>query len=234
MGWDIGYGTGGTGNQTWLASSDFNLPSSAGIGLIANNISYRVNGGAPQIIGNLTMSGLYMGRNVTGITAPNLIPGSNITVVMSSNPAHGLMAWLDMGAYLDKLQYNWNTAGGGLTASGIYVVGMLGNTTGTGIPSGWTNPLTGTMELGGVFPNFDVSGNPTGTPVTTYAEVNVSGNYLGAGANGSALQLSLPMAGSTRVRDLNFGGRDMGPIAMDGLVFYRLLLTFRNIGASGY
>lgn len=40
--------------------------------------------------------------------------------------------------------------------------------------------------------------------------------------NNTYLSLSLPMAGTVRVADVNFGGQDFGPIAIDNIQVHRL------------
>ena len=41
-------------------------------------------------------------------------------------------------------------------------------------------------------------------------------------SNNTSLSLSLPMSGTVRVADVNFGGQDFGPIAIDNIQFHRL------------
>jgi hypothetical protein len=74
MCWDIG----SVGGQSWLLGGNLYLPTTAaGMGLIANNIGYRIASGTPQIIGNLTMHGLFIGQNVSAATAHS--GGSSLT-----------------------------------------------------------------------------------------------------------------------------------------------------------
>jgi hypothetical protein len=103
--------------------------------------------------------------------------------------------------------YNYNTTNA-LAFTGIHFFG----TTVVGAPE---NPSTWT-SYPGVFQIGDIAG---GNP----AQMNI-----GSTADGSstAMQFQLPMAGSIRVGDVNFGGADFGPLALDGLNVHRLTIQF--------
>jgi hypothetical protein len=73
-------------------------------------------------------------------------------------------------------------------------------------PSSWTS--------NGVFSIGDMD---AGNPATL---------DIGTDAGGlTVMQLQLPMSGSIRMENLQFGGNDFGPTAIDGLQVHRLTLT---------
>ena len=50
---------------------------------------------------------------------------------------------------------------------------------------------------------------------------------IGTDASGvTSVRYELPMAGSIRVEDVNFGGSDFGPLALDGLTVHHLAIQF--------
>jgi hypothetical protein len=120
---------------------------------------------------------------------------------------------------MDRFGYTYNTSGANDTfeLSGIHLVGAFDDMSGFDItdsttwdiptdPSGWTSS--------GVFSIGDIdSGNPATLDIGTDA------------GGQTVMQLEMPMNGSLRVERLNFGNRDFGPMAIDGLQVHRLTVT---------
>jgi hypothetical protein len=102
--------------------------------------------------------------------------------------------------------YNYNTTNA-LALTGIHFFG----TTVVGAPE---NPSTWT-SYPGVFQIGDIAGG------------NPAQFIIGSTADNSstAMLLGLPMTGSIRVQDVNFGGADLGPLALDGLNVHRLAIV---------
>ena len=226
MCWDIG----STANQAWLLGGNVTLPTSAeGMGLIANDISYRINGGTAQILGNLTMNGLYIGQNVSAATTggSSLTPGSTPWILISSSQATGIEFRAEMAAFLHEAKFAWSTSGAAnvLTASGIYVFGMINAPAQTG---SWPADLGGVVKLGGAdFPTYNQDGSGNPTLVESKVFMNIGANASVAGT--SRVRLDIPAMGSIRVRDFNFHGLDMGPIALDGVVIYKNTVTLYGL-----
>jgi hypothetical protein len=226
MCWDIG----STANQAWLLGGNVYLPTTpAGMGLIANNISYSIAGGTAQILGNLTMNGLYIGQNVSAATTGgvSLTPGSTPWILISSSPGTGIEFRAEMAAFLKNATFSWSTSGANnaLSATGIYVFGMYN---GPESPVGsWAN-LTGVTKLGGAdFPTFNQDGTGNATLVATKVFMNIGANASVAGT--SRVRLDIPAMGSIRVRDFNFHGLDMGPIALDSVILYQNTMTLYGL-----
>jgi len=125
----------------------------------------------------------------------------------------------DLQMHMDRFGYTYNTSGADDTfeLSGIHLVGTFEDMANFDItdsttwdipmnPSGWTSS--------GVFSIGDIdSGNPAAMDIGTDA----SGQTV--------IQLELPMSGSLRVEGLNFGNKNFGPLAIDGLQVHRLTVT---------
>lgn len=106
------------------------------------------------------------------------------------------------------LTYTYNTTTA-LSFSGIHIVGSA-----TGDPkdpydldhTGDPWVFSGTFKIGTI---GDASNAPATIDVAT-------------DSTGTSISLNLPMAGTLRVEDVNFGGKDFGPIAIDGIQVHRL------------
>ena len=114
------------------------------------------------------------------------------------------------------LRYTYSTtAPGTLTLSGIHlayqadVLGKNGTGDNPADPTTWA--FTGANN---VFRIGDIDGgNPAKIDVVTATTTGTT-----------SLFLTLPMQGTLRVADVNFGGNDFGPIAIDGIQAHRLLV----------
>jgi hypothetical protein len=227
MCWDIG----SADNQAWLLGGNVYLPTTAaGMGLIANGISYSIAGGTAQILGNLTMNGLYIGQNVIPAVGSSLIPGSTPWILISSSPASGIEFRAEMAAFIHEAKFAWSTSGAAnvLTASGIYVFGMVNAPATPHDASDWPATLTGVTKLGGAdFPTFNQDGTGNATLVATKVFMNIGANASVSGT--SRVRLDIPAMGSIRVRDFNFHGLDMGPIALDSVILYQNTMTLYGL-----
>lgn len=107
------------------------------------------------------------------------------------------------------LTYTYNTTPAALSLSGIHIVGSA-----TGGSDDPANPAT--WVFGGTSNFFKIGtiGDASNTPATMDVATDNSNNTY--------ISLSLPMAGTVRVADVNFGGQDFGPIAIDNIQVHRL------------
>lgn len=234
MSWDIGALT-STG-QRWLMGTNVTFPSSAGMGLIANDIYYRDGGGTARYIGNAIISGLYFGRAMTSVS-PNLSPSftSGLTapwVIISNHGGSdgsdaGFALYSEVAGYVDRvrIQYRGSADAQAVTATGLYIYGLMNQTAG-GDPGTWST-RTGSQKIGGSFPYYNATGDLTadGATGTYYASIDVGSTT----ANTAFLRLSLPMSGSIRLRNFNFNGNNWGPFAIDDASFYINTATLRNL-----
>jgi hypothetical protein len=110
-------------------------------------------------------------------------------------------------------RFTYNTTPEALTFSGIHVVGSAtGANDNPADPSTWS--FTGTNNVFRIG-NID-AGNPATMDVGTDPATGTSAVYL-----------NLPMEGSIRVENVNFGGNNFGPIAIDGIKVHRLSLQIK-------
>jgi hypothetical protein len=106
------------------------------------------------------------------------------------------------------IRFTYNTVPEALTLSGIHLAGSASGTEND--PTTWS--FTGNFKIGDI---------DAGTP----AKVDVVTNSDDA-PGVTSLVLNLPLQGSLRVENVNFGGNDFGPIAIDGINVHHMSLSF--------
>ncbi|HUN54448.1 MAG TPA: DUF6160 family protein [Smithella sp.] len=221
----IDVGTNTTDNRTWLYLSGLVLPSTdSGICVSANDISITVNS-STWTLGNLDITGLYMGRTLTTIT-PNYIAGDApwISLSGSRSSGGGIVFYAGLGLYINNVTFAYPTDS--MNISGIYIYGASPNVA-SGTPASWP-ALTGNMQIGGVFNTYDVNGNVTGTYNAGPAAFDVGSNS--SSTTGTEVSFNLPMALSIRVKDFQMDStHDFGPMALDNVIIYRNVVTYRNL-----
>ena len=174
------------------------------------------------------MNGLYIGQNVSAATTggSSLTPGSTPWILISSSTATGIEFRGEMAAFLKNATFAWSTSGATnvLSATGIYVFGMINAPAQAG---GWPADLGGVLKLGGAdLPTYNQDGSGAGV-MESKVFMNIGANASVAGS--SRVRLDIPAMGSIRVRDFNFHGLDMGPIALDGVVIYKNTVTLYGL-----
>ncbi|MBW2597008.1 MAG: hypothetical protein JRC93_13785, partial [Deltaproteobacteria bacterium] len=103
---------------------------------------------------------------------------------------------------IGSLQYTYSTIPTSLTATDIHLAGSAAGAPED--PTAWS--FTGPFKVG------DISNsNP--------ATIDVGTNET---TGKTSLFLNQPMAGCLRVENVNFGGKDFGPCAIDGITIHRL------------
>lgn len=146
-----------------------------------------------------------------------------------SSPAHGSgLAWEHIFQMtMDQASYQYRSWAGGGDSLEIDKLYMGGSFTDYGGDDP-TNPATwkpnnsqdfGYFQIGDLFGDIanSVASDPARLDVGEY-DLHNDGNIYGM------VNLQLPMSGSIRFEDVNFGGTDFGPGAIDGLHAYRLNL----------
>lgn len=103
---------------------------------------------------------------------------------------------------VDRMTYTYNDAGDAFTLNGVHLAGTAG-----GDP---TDPSTWTF--GGQFTIGDMGhDNPAAFDVGTDPSTGLT-----------VVEMRLPMLGTLRIEEIDFGGQSFGPAAIDGLQFHRL------------
>jgi hypothetical protein len=222
----IDIGTNTTDNTTWLYLSGLVLPSTdTGICISANDLSVTVNSNT-WTLGNIDITGLYMGRSLTTIT-PNYIAGDApwLSLSGSTSGGGGIAFYAGMGLYINNVKFAYATDS--MNISGIYIYGANPNVA-SGPPASWP-ALTGNMQIGGVFKTYDVHGNVNGTLYNAGPATFDVGSNSGS-SSGTEISFNLPMALSIRVKDFQMDStHDFGPMALDNLIIYQNKITFRNL-----
>lgn len=208
---DVGTNAG----RTWLKIGGLSLPSNAsGIGISSTGINI-VDSAGNRTLGNLDITGLYMGQNVTA--AHYTTTPSYIQLASHAGGGKGIDAFAEVGMYIDDVEFTYKT-GTALSVNGIYLCSASSATTGVNdptTPNTWTP--TGNAKIG----NFL---DPSGTN-TLYATVDV-----GTNAGVTSLQLGLPMQASIRVKDFQMDpARSWGPMAFDNLILYKANISLHAL-----
>jgi hypothetical protein len=227
----IDVGTNTTDMTTWINLSGLVLPSNdSGICISANDVSITaissITGNSTTwTLGNIDITGLYMGRSLTTVT-PNYIAGDAPWLSLSGSPSGGggVVFYAGLGLYIDKVKFAYTTDS--MNLSGIYIYGASPDIA-SGTPASWP-ALTGNMQIGGVFKTYDINGNVTGTYNAGPATFDVGSNS--GSSTGTEVSFNLPMALSMRIKDFQMDStHDFGPMALDNLIIYRSTVTFRNL-----
>lgn len=157
-----------------------------------------------QSLGSLSLDALQMGPSVSHYGSQTVNNG----IIFDYQTAISASAL----TYTYNTGYTDNTSGtpviippASLNLSGLHIAGLAtGDPTD---PTAWA--YSGTFNIG------DISTMPAAMDVGTDTSNNKTSLYL-----------SLPMSGSVRVAEVNFGGQNFGPIAIDGIQVHRLNLKF--------
>lgn len=221
---DIGSDSSG---RTWLSTSGVMLPSSAnGIGVMINNLSATIDG-TTRNLGALAIAGIYMGRDVTQVGTTTINPTLTGTSPMytqigvhdgSAGKKAGVSFYSETATYINSLYWAVGTDGSFFNLFGIYLYGYVDSNIGA-TNNKWGTTVTGNMKIG-----------HNGTAVD-YATIDVGSN---GSPSGTILRLSMPNSGNMRIKQFTMNNNNFGPIANEGQNFTRLIITVRNLNASGY
>lgn len=115
--------------------------------------------------------------------------------------------------------YAYNTSGGSLHASGIYLAERAsGASDSPGDPTTWE--FSGKFRIGDLLGGqIDVDNDPLNASAPNPAMFDVATEDTN-----TSIYVSLPLKGTVRVADVNLGGRDFGPVAIDGITAHHMLI----------
>lgn len=234
MSWDIG----STASQTWLLGTNIIMPvnGTTGLALLANNPVFVRHSGATLYMGNsMWMTnvaiGGYVNASRTNLNPSYISPFTAPWIIISSSGSSdmGLQFYGEAAAYIGALRYNWNNNMSNITASGIYVYGMMNQIAPDGDASTWTaqGDRLYAAKLGGTYPTYNVT---TGAVVAGVTETKYNSIDIGTNSTGDTrIFMNLPIMGSIRVRDFSMGTTSFGPFALDDIVFYKNQITFHDL-----
>jgi hypothetical protein len=121
---------------------------------------------------------------------------------------------------LDSLNYVYNTTPESFSASGMHIAGAASGSPED--PTTWS--FSGKFMIGDLDgEEIDVDNDAGNSPVPNPATVDVGTDPA---TGNTSVVLGLPMAGSARVENVTFGGKDLGPCAIDGITVHHLNVTF--------
>jgi len=111
--------------------------------------------------------------------------------------------------FADAFTYTYNTTPAALSFTGIHIAGAAtGGSDDPATPSTW--------EFGGVSNVFKIGS--IGDVYNTPASMDVATDAGGI----TTVNLSLPMSGTVRMENVQFGAQSFGPVAIDNIQFHRL------------
>ncbi|HPJ95254.1 MAG TPA: hypothetical protein PKY89_15190 [Deltaproteobacteria bacterium] len=118
---------------------------------------------------------------------------------------------------MEDFTYAYNTSGGALNVSGIHIAGYAsGDADDPSDPSTWE--FSGRFSIGDLYGgNIDVDGDTENDAASNPATMDV------ATIDGTTcVYMNLPMKGTIRAEEVNFGSEEFGPVAIDGLTVHHL------------
>ena len=169
---------------------------------------------------------VFVNQDIGSLQFENMYTADPTILRFSSHLAAGtsgiefeyLNSWV-----VQNISYNYNTSGGNLQLSGIHFAESASSTADDpSNPSTWQ--FTGSFRVGDLFGgNIPVDSTNASVPnPATYDVGTTSDGY-------TSIYLNLPMKGTIRVADVQLGGQDFGPVAIDGIVAHHLYV---KIGAG--
>ena len=163
---------------------------------------------------------VFVNQDIGSLQFENMMTVDPTVLRFSSHTAAGtsgiefeyLSSWV-----AQNISYNYNTSGGNLQLSGIHFAESASSTSDDpSNPSTWQ--FTGSFRVGDLFGgNIPVDSTNASVPNPATFDVGTSGGY-------TSIYLNLPMMGTIRVADVQLGGQDFGPIAIDGIVVHHLFV----------
>ena len=164
---------------------------------------------------------VFVNQDIGSLQFENMMTVDPTVLRFSSHPAAGtsgiefeyLSSWV-----AQNISYNYNTSGGNLQLSGIHFAGSASSPSDDpSNPSTWQ--FTGSFRVG------DLLGGNIPVDSTNASVPNPATFDVGTTSDGyTSIYLNLPMMGTIRVADVQLGGQDFGPIAIDGIVVHHLFV----------
>lgn len=156
---------------------------------------------------------LYHYQSLGSINLDAVRMGPSVYRFGSQQTNNGMIFDYSTAISADALTYAYNTAPESLSLSGIHVAGSItGDVTNPANPSDpWV--VSGTFKIG------DIATTPAQMDVGTWTD-----SSGGTPVSTTSLFLSLPMAGSVGVENVNFGGKDLGPMIITDIQVHHLVI----------
>ncbi|HOS97706.1 MAG TPA: hypothetical protein PLU54_08640 [Deltaproteobacteria bacterium] len=117
---------------------------------------------------------------------------------------------------LDSIKYDYNTSGGTLEISGLYLTGAA-----SGAGDDPSDPST--WEFSGRFRFGDLLGGEIDDPTNPGVPNPVTYDVATVGDTTDVF-MNIPMKGTARAESVNFGGTGFGPVAIDGITVHHLYI----------
>lgn len=191
--------------STWAANDVTLLAGTADPGLLTLNAAYTAYLLKPGDAGDFHLQNQPLGS----LDADALRAGPGLHRFWAPATGQGIRFDSRTAVFADAFTYTYNTTPAALSLAGIHIAGAA---TGAGddpaLPSTW--------EFGGVSNVFKIGA--IGDVYNTPASMDVATDAGGI----TTVNLSLPMSGTVRMENVQFGAQSFGPVAIDNIQFHRL------------
>ncbi|MDD3259809.1 MAG: hypothetical protein PHN97_10210 [Smithellaceae bacterium] len=191
--------------STWAANDVTLLAGTADSGLLTLTAAYAAYLLKPGDLGEFHLQNQPLGS----LDVDALRAGPSLHRFWAPTTGQGVRFDSRTAVSAEAFTYTYNTTPAALSFTGIHIAGAAtGGSDDPATPSTW--------EFGGVSNVFKIGS--IGDVYNTPATMDVATDSGGV----TSVYMSLPAAGSIRVAEVNFGGNNFGPIAIDGIQFHRL------------
>jgi len=176
---------------------------------MVNPRTYQINNFVfcNQDLGSILLDSMSIGPDITKISSHTAPDSSGLEIEYLTKRS------------LANAYYTYNSAGDSLHVKGLSLCGTTGTGDDPADPSTWN--LGGQFRFGdlfgGVIDNVKNPGHPN--PVTFDVGTDTSTD-----PSNTIAVVNIPMKGIIRVADVNFGGTDFGPCAIDNITVHHLLI----------
>ena len=191
--------------STWAAGDVTLLTGTTDPGLLTLDAAYTAYLLKPGDAGDFHLQNQPLGS----LDADALRAGPGLHRFWAPATGQGIRFDSRTAVFADAFTYTYNTTPAALSFTGIHIAGAAtGGSDDPATPSTW--------EFGGVSNVFKIGsiGNVYNTPASMDVATDAGGI--------TTVNLSLPMSGTVRMENVQFGAQSFGPVAIDNIQFHRL------------
>ena len=191
--------------STWAANDVTLLAGTADSGLLTLTAAYAAYLLKPGDLGDFHLQNQPLGS----LDVDALRAGPSLHRFWAPTTGQGVRFDSRTAVSAEAFTYTYNTTPAALSFTGIHIAGAAtGGSDDPATPSTW--------EFGGVSNVFKIGS--IGDVYNTPASMDVATDAGGI----TTVNLSLPMSGTVRMENVQFGAQSFGPVAIDNIQFHRL------------
>lgn len=191
--------------STWAAGDVTKLTGTTDSGLLTLDAAYTAYLLKPGDAGDFHLQNQPLGS----LDVDALRAGPGLHRFWAPATGQGIRFDSRTAVFADAFTYTYNTTPAALSLAGIHIAGAA-----TGAADDPATPST--WEFGGTSNFFKIGS--IGDVYNTPASMDVATDAGGI----TTVNLSLPMSGTVRMENVQFGAQSFGPVAIDNIQFHRL------------